>query len=72
MAQPVIDRSAEPGLLSVTFTVDNARRLFEDFAAKGAAFRQPLTREAWHAETEATFIVEDPDGNLLAFAGRTD
>ncbi len=70
--QPVIDRSAEPDLLSATFTVDNARPLFEDFAAKGAAFRQTLTREAWHAENEAAFIVEDPDGNLLAFAGRTD
>lgn len=70
--RPVIDRSVEPGLLSLTITADNARRLFEEFRARGAPFRQPLTREAWHAEREGLFIVEDPGGNLLAFAGRTD
>jgi hypothetical protein len=38
----------------------------------GGRFRQPLTREPWHAEGQGAFIVEDPYGNLLLFAGRTD
>ena len=29
-------------------------------------------RQPWHAENHADFIIADPDGNLLLFAGRTD
>jgi hypothetical protein len=32
-------------------------------------FAQPLQREPWGAKT---FIVKDPDGNLLLFAGPAD
>ncbi len=49
-------------------TVDSARDLFLEFGALGVPFRQRLP---WHAEGQGAFIVEDPDGNLLLFAGRT-
>ncbi len=29
-------------------------------------------REPWHGQGQGSFVVEDPDGNLLLFGGRTD
>ena len=37
-----------------------------EFQAAGVPFFQTLRREPWGAKT---FIVKDPDGNLLLFAG---
>ncbi len=54
-------------LLSASVTVDDAEALFSEFQAAGVAFHHPLKREAWGA---LTFIVRDPDGNLILFAGR--
>jgi len=57
-------------LLAASITVDSAadiRRLFLDYQASGVDFFQPLKQEPWGART---FIVRDPDGNLLLFAGR--
>lgn len=42
------------------------KQLFLEFQAKGVAFFQTLRKEPWGA---MTFIVKDPDGNLLLFAG---
>ncbi|MBV9719769.1 MAG: VOC family protein [Candidatus Eremiobacteraeota bacterium] len=47
-------------------TVDEIKRLYSDYQSEGVHFHQPLKREAWGA---STFIVLDPDGNLLLFAG---
>ena len=66
---PVIDqarRDAED-LVSAAVTLDDAGPLFEEFAAAGAPFHQTLRTEPWGART---FIVRDPDGNLILFAGR--
>jgi catechol 2,3-dioxygenase-like lactoylglutathione lyase family enzyme len=41
-------------------------QLFDEFAAAGVAFHQALKTEPWGART---FVVRDPDGNLLLFAG---
>src|SRR5436305_2634930 len=68
---PVIDpdlRDRE-GLLSADMgleTLDEIAQLFLDFQAAGVTFYQTLRREPWGADT---FIVKDPDGNLLLFAG---
>jgi uncharacterized glyoxalase superfamily protein PhnB len=35
----------------------------------GVEFHQPLKPEPWGART---FIVRDPDGNLILFAGRSE
>jgi catechol 2,3-dioxygenase-like lactoylglutathione lyase family enzyme len=56
-------------LLAASMTVDSAaeiRQLFLDYQAAGVDFFQPLKQEPWGART---FIVRDPDGNLLMFAG---
>jgi catechol 2,3-dioxygenase-like lactoylglutathione lyase family enzyme len=56
-------------LLSASLTVASAEEielLFLEFKAAGATFFQTLKREPWGA---SDFIVRDPDGNLLLFAG---
>jgi catechol 2,3-dioxygenase-like lactoylglutathione lyase family enzyme len=59
-------RQAQPDALSATVTLDDAVPLFEEFQGSGATFHQQLRQEPWGART---FIIRDPDGNLLAFAG---
>jgi catechol 2,3-dioxygenase-like lactoylglutathione lyase family enzyme len=72
--RPVIDgelRDREH-LLSAAITVastDDIKRLYLEFQSTGVAFHQRLKREPWGART---FIVKDPDGNLLLFAGPAD
>ena len=59
-------------LLAASMTVDSAaeiRQLFLDCQAAGVDIFQPLKQEPWGART---FIVRDPDGNLLLFAGPAD
>ena len=56
-------------LLSAGITVNSAaeiRALFAEFQAAGVDFFRTLKQEPWGART---FIVRDPDGNLLLFAG---
>jgi catechol 2,3-dioxygenase-like lactoylglutathione lyase family enzyme len=56
-------------LLSADMGVDMAeaiKQLFLDLQSAGVVFHQTLRREPWGAKT---FIVKDPDGNLLLFAG---
>jgi uncharacterized glyoxalase superfamily protein PhnB len=71
VAQPVIDgnlRDREE-LLAASLTVATTagiKALFLEFQAAGVTFFQPLKREHWGA---LDFIVSDPDGNLLLFAG---
>jgi catechol 2,3-dioxygenase-like lactoylglutathione lyase family enzyme len=69
VALPVMDRdrSAREDLLSASITLDDAKRLFLEFQAAGAGFHQALRTEPWGART---FIVRDPDENLILFAGR--
>jgi catechol 2,3-dioxygenase-like lactoylglutathione lyase family enzyme len=60
------DLQAREHLLSASITVDDANSLFLEFQAAGVAFHQTLKTEPWGART---FIVRDPDGNLILFAG---
>jgi catechol 2,3-dioxygenase-like lactoylglutathione lyase family enzyme len=53
-------------LLSASITLDDAKPLFLEYQAAGVAFARPLRTEPWGART---FIVRDPDGNLILFAG---
>ena len=56
-------------LLSVTMTVataDEIKLLFLEFQSAGVTFRQKLKKQPWGAKN---FVVKDPDGNLLLFAG---
>lgn len=58
-------RQAQPDALSATITLEDAVSLFEEFQASDATVHQVLRQEPWGAKT---FIIRDPDGNLLAFA----
>ena len=56
-------------LLSASLTVatkDEIKRLFLSYEAAGVRFGQTLKKEPWGART---FIVLDPDGNLILFSG---
>lgn len=74
VASPVINgelRDRED-LLSATITVATApeiKALFLEFQSAGVTLHQTLRKEPWGAKT---FIVKDPDGNLLLFAGPAD
>jgi catechol 2,3-dioxygenase-like lactoylglutathione lyase family enzyme len=65
--EPVLD----PGLrdrehmLSASITLDDADALFLEFQSAGVDFAQTIKDEPWGART---FIVRDPDGNLILFA----
>jgi catechol 2,3-dioxygenase-like lactoylglutathione lyase family enzyme len=66
---PVIDpaRRDKEQLLAASIALDEAGPLFLEYRAAGVEFAQPLRSEPWGART---FIVRDPDGNLILFAGR--
>ena len=69
--QTVIDSTVRgrKELLSVSMTVATAEEiklLFLEFQSAGVAFHQTLKKQPWGARN---FIVKDPDGNLLLFAG---
>ena len=56
-------------VLSASITLDDAKPLFLEFQTAGVTFYQPLKTEPWGART---FILSDPDGNLILFSGRAD
>jgi len=60
-------RNLEDDALSATIVVDQPERLFAELSRRGADLHQALRNESWGAQT---FIVRDPDGNLVCFAGR--
>jgi catechol 2,3-dioxygenase-like lactoylglutathione lyase family enzyme len=71
MDAPVIDPALRDreSLLSADMGLDTheeIKQLFLEFQAAGVPFFQTLRKEPWGAKT---FIVKDPDGNLLLFAG---
>ena len=55
-------RSADMGV----DTAEAIKQLFLDLQSAGVVFHQTLRKEPWGTKT---FLVKDPDGNLLLFAG---
>jgi catechol 2,3-dioxygenase-like lactoylglutathione lyase family enzyme len=56
-------------LLSASMTVataDEIKLLFLEFRPAGVTFHQTLKKQPWGAKN---FVIKDPDGNLLLFAG---
>jgi catechol 2,3-dioxygenase-like lactoylglutathione lyase family enzyme len=69
--RPIIESTVRDReeLLSVSMTVataDEVKLLFLEFQSAGVAFHQTLKKQPWGAKD---FVVKDPDGNLLLFAG---
>jgi catechol 2,3-dioxygenase-like lactoylglutathione lyase family enzyme len=59
-------------LLSASLTVatsEEIKQIFLTYQAAGVRFAQTLKKEPWGAKT---FVVQDPDGNLILFAGPAD
>jgi hypothetical protein len=54
-------------LLSASIILEDAKPLFLEFQSAGVVFQQGLKTEPWGA---CTFIISDPDGNRILFAGR--
>jgi catechol 2,3-dioxygenase-like lactoylglutathione lyase family enzyme len=74
ISEPVFagDVREREGLLAATIAVGTAieiKHLAGDFASVGVRFHQELKTEPWGA---TTFVVADPDGNLILFAGPAD
>jgi uncharacterized glyoxalase superfamily protein PhnB len=57
-------RRREEELLSANVNVTNGKALYREFVEAGATLFQRLRVEPWGRKS---FIVEDPDGNLIAF-----
>lgn len=69
--RPIVDSKARDReeLLSASMTVatvEEIKLLFLEFQSVGVDFHQRLRRQPWGAKT---FVVKDPDKNLLLFAG---
>jgi uncharacterized glyoxalase superfamily protein PhnB len=47
-------------------TAEEIKLLSLEFQSAGVTFQQTLKKQPWGAKN---FIVKDPDGNLLLFAG---
>lgn len=73
VCEPVfLDIREREHLLSASLTVataDEIKQLFLTYQAAGVPFHQTLKKEPWGART---FVVMDPDGNLILFAGPAD
>jgi catechol 2,3-dioxygenase-like lactoylglutathione lyase family enzyme len=65
---PVIDRRRDAEqLLAATITLDDVKPLFLEYQEAKVEFAESLRSQPWGART---FMVRDPDGNLILFAGR--
>jgi catechol 2,3-dioxygenase-like lactoylglutathione lyase family enzyme len=69
--RPLIDRDLieRESFLAAAVTVETAneiKQLYLEVQSAGVSFHQTLKREPWGAKD---FILRDPDGNLLLFAG---
>ena len=69
--EPAHDRAkrSDDTLLGAEIVVDDVKALFQEFQAAGVPFYQTLRKEPWGSKT---FIVDDPNGNLILFAGSGD
>jgi catechol 2,3-dioxygenase-like lactoylglutathione lyase family enzyme len=72
--RPVLDKiatamAADVDMLAASISVNDVQALYSEFRAANVAFHQQFRTEPWGART---FIVRDPDGNLLLFAGSAD
>jgi uncharacterized glyoxalase superfamily protein PhnB len=71
VGEPVFagDVREREGLLSASITVassNDINQLFQSYQTAGVRFQQALKEEPWGART---FVVQDPDGNFVHFAG---
>ncbi|MBB4854795.1 putative glyoxalase superfamily protein PhnB [Mycobacteroides chelonae] len=59
-------RATKHDPFAATLTACKLGPLHDEYRAAGADFHLPLQSEEW---ASVTFIVRDPDGNLILFSG---
>jgi catechol 2,3-dioxygenase-like lactoylglutathione lyase family enzyme len=66
--EPVLSAGAQDrqGFIAAFIEVENVNALYAEYVTAGAVFDQRLKTQAWGGRD---FIVRDPDGNGLCFAG---
>ena len=66
--EPVLAVGAQDrdGFISAFIEVENVKALYAEYVAAGATFDQKLKKQAWGGRD---FVVRDPDGNRICFAG---
>jgi catechol 2,3-dioxygenase-like lactoylglutathione lyase family enzyme len=64
--QVVVEHRAEEEVISAFLAVTNVKALFMEYEAMDVPFVHRLREEPWG---QSSFIVRDPDGNCLCFAG---
>ena len=69
MDKIAVAMKADVDMLAASISVDGVQALYAEFKGAQVAFHQELRSEPWGART---FIVRDPDRNLLLFAGGAD
>ena len=67
VAEPLVEPSLlrRESYLAASVCVDSIKELFLEYQANSVDFQQTLRTEPWGART---FIIADPDGNLILFA----
>lgn len=63
---PAMPYEPKEDMLAATVLVDDVKALYLEFKAAEVEFHQDLKKEPWGSRT---FMVKDPDGNLVLFAG---
>ena len=66
--EPVLAAGAQDrdGFITAFIEVENVKALYAEYVAAGAMFDQKLKKQAWSGRD---FIVRDPDGHGICFAG---
>ena len=66
--RPLIDDALrkEETLLAAEMSVDDVKALYQEYQSNGVPMVRGLKKEPWGAKN---FIIKDPDGNMLLFAG---
>ena len=54
------------GFIAAFIEVENVKALYAEYVTAGAMFDQKLKKQAWGGRD---FVVRDPDGNSICFAG---
>ena len=64
--EDIREREDLPSASITLATADEIKQLYRTYQEADVPIHQPLRTEPWQAQT---FIIKDPDGNLILFAG---
>ena len=65
----IAGRQGDEELLSATIAVDDVKALYQEYLARDVPMHETLQKKPWGMRS---FVVRDPDGNLVAFNDPAD